>query len=340
MGNTNFSSPAAAAASASAAAPFQARYRPAAETAAALADPHTLAVFGFGSTATPHTAAHWLQVPLNAHGPARIEVWRGDSPVQHGRHGALRWSQNQRLMFSAIEIDEVDGDIEAATAQAYAALSQFLSQSGYPHLLRTWNYLDAITEGEDDDERYRQFCIGRVRGLRGVDDAAMPAATCIGCFDGRRRVQVYWLSAREPGQPLENPRQVSAYAYPRQYGPQSPSFARAMLPAPDSGLPLLQSGTAAIVGHRSQHPGQLLLQLDETLANLQSLIDRARQQRPALAAAPGAGSLLKVYVRDPADAAAVSAHLQQRGIPDASVLVLHGEVCRAELLVEIEGLHG
>ena len=34
------------------------------------------------------------------------------------------------------------------------------------------------------------------------------------------------------GTPVENPRQVSAYRYPRQYGPQPPSFARAMLPPP------------------------------------------------------------------------------------------------------------
>jgi hypothetical protein len=65
---------------------------------------------------------------------------------------------------------------------------------------------------------------------RELDEAALPAATCIGRFDGVRRLQVYWLAAREAGLPLENPRQVSAFRYPRQYGPQSPSFSRALLP--------------------------------------------------------------------------------------------------------------
>src|SRR3546814_12443298 len=93
---------------------------------------------------------------------------------------------------------------------------------------------DAITFGDGDAERYREFCVGRARGLGDFDTHALPAATAIGRCDDARVVQVYWLAARTPGMPVENPRQVSAYRYPRQYGPQQPSFARAMLPPPGS----------------------------------------------------------------------------------------------------------
>lgn len=341
MGNSNLSTQQPSAAQpGSSTSTFRARYLPAQQAATALADPGVLAVFGFGTGNAAHSAPHWLQVPLTAHGEARIEVWQGDHATERGVDGAVRWSRNAALLFSSVEVAEVDGDIEAATATAYAALSAFQAQSAHPYLLRTWNYLDAITEGDGDNERYRRFCLGRVKGLQVVDDAAMPAATCIGGFDGRRRVQVYCLSAAQPGAPLENPRQVSAYAYPRQYGPQSPSFARAMLPPLMTGLPLLQSGTAAIVGHLSQHHGSVAMQLDETLTNLQSLIDQARQHRPSLAAQLGEQSLLKVYVRNPEDAAQVSAQLLLRGLDAANFIVLHSEVCRAELLVEIEGMHG
>ncbi|WP_411852589.1 pteridine-dependent deoxygenase [Stenotrophomonas sp. LGBM10] len=320
---------------------FAARYAPSTGRDDALADPHTLVVFGFGTTPSPAPVddPRWLQVPLAPHGPARIEIWRSAGPVQCGRTGTVRWSHNGTVQFGALEIDEVDGDIAAATEQAYARMSAFLAQGAFPHLLRTWNYLDAVTDGDGDQERYRRFCVGRVRGLQTLDEAALPAATCIGRVDGVRRLQVYWLSACEPGLPLENPRQVSAFRYPRQYGPQSPSFARALLPPPATGLPLLQSGTAAIIGHASQHTGSLIEQLDETLTNLQSLIDTARQQRPALSPALGADSLLKVYVRRADDMPAIAARMA--ALPAAPpFLVLHADVCRAELLVEIEGLHG
>jgi hypothetical protein len=58
---------------------------------------------------------------------------------------------------------------------------------------------------------------------------------------------------------------VSAYDYPRQYGPAAPSFSRAAL-TPDPLL--LISGTASIVGHASVHLGDVTAQLEETLANL------------------------------------------------------------------------
>jgi chorismate lyase/3-hydroxybenzoate synthase len=318
---------------------FRAFYAPAAERDAALADPRTLAVFGFSTAAAPCDDPRWLQVPLAEQGAAQVEIWQGASPVQHGVRGGVRWSANDTLLFGVIEIDEVNGDIESAAADAYAQMSGFLANCGFPHLLRTWNYLDAVTEGDGDQERYRRFCVGRVRGLRELDEAALPAATCIGRFDGVRRLQVYWLAAREAGLPLENPRQVSAFRYPRQYGPQSPSFSRALLPPLATGLPLLQSGTAAIVGHVSQHTGSVAEQLEETLTNLQSLVDAARLQRPDLPATLGAESLLKVYVRRAEDMPAVSARMADLpGSP--AFVVLHAEVCRAELLVEIEGLHG
>ena len=43
-----------------------------------------------------------------------------------------------------------------------------------------WNYLDAINEGDGDAERYRQFCVGRARGLGRPNGKRLPAATAIG----------------------------------------------------------------------------------------------------------------------------------------------------------------
>jgi chorismate lyase/3-hydroxybenzoate synthase len=305
-----------------------------------LADEHVLAAFGFGDAAPLHDDPRWLRVPLQplGPGPAPVEVWRSTAPVRRGRDGALAWASDGRLMFGALELEEGQGGIEHTASQAYAQVAATLAASATPHLLRMWNYLDAITLGEDDDERYRQFCVGRARGLGGIagHENRLPAATAIGRCDGKRRLQVYWLAAASPGLPVENPRQVSAYRYPRQYGPQPPSFARAMLPSADARMPLLISGTAAIVGHHSLHEGRIQDQVDETLANLQALVDAARVHAPGLPARLGPGSMLKAYVRHRADAAEVAARLPA-SVPH---LLLHAQVCRRELLVEIDGLHG
>ena len=183
-----------------------------------------------------------------------------------------------------------------------------------------------------------QAHLHQLQGLGEVDTRVLPAATAIGSRDGRRVLQVYWLAAREPGTPLENPRQTQAWRYPRQYGPQAPGFARAMLPA-DAAMPLLLSGTAAVVGHASQHGDSLAAQLDETLANLDSLLATARARRAALAAHFGPDSRLKVYVRDADALPQVAALLESRLPAQVPRIVLHGQVCRRELAVEIDGIH-
>ena len=305
-----------------------------------LARDDTLAVFGFGGDAPRGDDPRYLRVPLQPHGPGLLEVWRTHAPVERGRDGDIAWAGNAKLSFGAIEVPEDEGGIIAAAEHAYARLTAFIAGGATPHLLRIWNYLDAITEGEGDAERYRQFCVGRARGLGTFDAQTLPAATAIGRCDDDRVVQVYWLASAVPGTPVENPRQVSAYRYPREYGPQPPSFARAMLPPAGSTMPLLLSGTASVVGHRSLHAGRLLAQLDETFANFDSLIDAARVHAPALPAHFGAGTRLKVYVRERGDLPLVARALADRfggGVPH---LILHAAICRRDLAVEIDGVHG
>jgi chorismate lyase/3-hydroxybenzoate synthase len=303
---------------------------------ALLAQRDVLAVIGFGRAAPRSDDPRVLAVALEPHAAAPLEVWRSSGEVRAGRVGGLAYSHDDALLFAALEVDERGGDIQAAAGEAYAALCARTRALGYPHLLRVWNYLDDITLGEDDAERYKRFCVGRARGLGDFAPTSLPAATAIGRVEATGRLQVYWLASREPGQPLENPRQVSAYHYPRQYGPQPPSFARAMLPALDG--PLMLSGTAAIRGHESLHAGCVDAQLGETLANIASLVDVARAQRPSLPAVLGAGSHLKAYVREADELAVLDAALAAR-LPVVPRVVLHARVCRRELRLEIDGAH-
>lgn len=309
-----------------------------------LMDPSVLAVMGFGNDAPRCEDPRYLRVPLQPYGSAvetgPFEVWRANAPVQHGRDGDIAWSTDGQLLFGAIEIDESAIGIDTAAELAYAQLIDFVRRSGTPQLLRIWNYLDAITLGDGDAERYRQFCVGRARGMGDFDASRLPAATAIGRCDDQRVIQIYWLAAREAGTPVENPRQVSAYRYPRQYGRQAPSFARAMLPPPGGHMPLLLSGTASVVGHASQHEGELLAQMDETFANFEALLQAARLRAPTLAPAFGPGTRLKVYVRDRSDLPLVAEALEQRFGHKVPRLLLHAAICRRELSLEIDGVHG
>ena len=62
-----------------------------------------------------------------------------------------------------------------------------------------------LNEGAGDLERYRQFCVGRARGLAEAHAERFPAATAIGRQNTGHDVQVFWLAARSPGRPIPSP---------------------------------------------------------------------------------------------------------------------------------------
>lgn len=298
--------------------------------------PTTLCAINFGSQrpagcAAP--AAHGLRVQVNLPalvGTGMTELWHTDAPVESGRDGPVHFACGGAYLAGKVEVDEHAGDgLEAAARQAYEAISRFTAHSDHRHLLRMYNYFSDINGGDGDAERYKLFCSGRAAGFQGLPGPSWPASTAIGRQEPSSVLQVYWLAASEPGQAIENPRQISAFRYPRQYGPAPPNFSRAM--RVNGGL--LISGTASVVGHASQHPDDLPAQLEEILRNLASL--RQASGGPALLQS-GRGALLKIYLRNAAAAGVATQYLRAHLPHHVQILVLGADVCRRELLVEVD----
>ncbi len=263
-----------------------------------------------------------------------VEIWRAPGRVTTGSSGNIRFSRHGDYLFGSLQLLEQEhGGLQGAAEAAYRGLMEFQQRQPQRHLLRVWNHLHAINEGDGDLERYRQFCVGRSRGLGDMKREHLPAGTAVGRRDRAGLLQVCWLAGRQPGRPVGNPRQMHAYEYPRQYGPTPPSFSRAML------LPngeLIVSGTASIVGHESLHGGNLEAQLDETLANLRELCrtgDRIAEHAPRVDSNDAAVAV-KVYLRR-GNVVPVERILSTlKGTKN--VLMLEADICRKELLVEIE----
>ncbi|MDB5393796.1 MAG: pteridine-dependent deoxygenase like protein, partial [Rhodospirillales bacterium] len=146
---------------------------------------------------------------------------------------------------------------------------------------------------------------------------------------------IYFLGGRVPAKQLENPRQVSAFHYPPVYGPRSPQFSRASIFEANDARSLLISGTASIVGHESLHQDDPVAQVAETLANISALIGAAGQDRFG----PQRGHwALKAYIRDPAHLDIVRGGVDEVFGSKCERIFLHADMCRPELLVEIEAL--
>jgi chorismate lyase/3-hydroxybenzoate synthase len=151
-------------------------------------------------------------------------------------------------------------------------------------------------------------------------------------------LQIYFLAGAHPATHLGSPRQLNAYDYPKIYGPRSPSFARATLCQSDAMTQLFISGTASVVGHQSQHEDLVDAQALETVTNLRALIERAQCTTPSFQRETRLQSVFKVYLRNPKHLETVRRVLDAPFLLTSRLLYLQGDLCRKELLVEIEGL--
>lgn len=287
-----------------------------------------LGVVGYAGAHVPASPGV-IHVPLAPLGQAPVfEVWQAADRAEPFRAGTAAGRVGKHYCFAAVEIaDDPTFLLEQRVEEAYRDLFLFLQQAGEFQPIRLWNYIADIVAHQDGMERYWRFNIGRQRAFATLlRQERPPVATGIGCAGGR--TVIYGLGARTAAEPVENPRQVSAYAYPERYGPASPGFSRAS--RHESGT-LFISGTASIVGHETRHPGDFHAQLRETLKNL-DLMMRLTEEGCA-----GAGRwLVKTYLRDGAHAAALEAALAASLPPGTETLHLVAEICRRDLLVEIE----
>jgi len=270
------------------------------------------------------------------------EVWTSTLPVTYHQADGIHCAMNEGVLFGALQLEESAATLlDTVTYTAYRRLLVQARALGYPHLLRVWNYFPHINRESDGLERYQRFCAGRYQALaEGLSDfpRTLPAGTAVGTMSGP--LKIHFLAARQPGTHVENPRQVSAYEYPRVYGPRSPSFARATLRLSISGSHLLIAGTASVVGHVSEHIGEPHKQTLEIIHNLNALITHTEQFHGITRGQWYGQALFKIYIRHPEHFATVRDILKEQLPSHTQVLYLQGEMCRSELLLEVEGILG
>jgi chorismate lyase / 3-hydroxybenzoate synthase len=269
-------------------------------------------------------------------------VWTSTLPVTYHQGEGIHCAMNDEVLFGSLQLEERSGTLlDMLTHTAYQHLLLQARALGYPHLLRLWNYFPQINRESDGLERYQRFCAGRHKALAAnLSDfpRSLPAGTAVGTMSGP--IKIHFLAARQPGTHIENPRQVSAYEYPRIYGPRSPSFARATLQPSISGSHLLIAGTASVVGHVSEHIGDPHKQTLEIIHNLNALITQTEELHGVARGQWCGQALFKIYIRHPEHFAEIHDILNEQLPSHSQVLYLQGEMCRSELLLEIEGILG
>lgn len=297
-----------------------------------LAQPGVLALVNFGDVCAPGVQPGIIPLGMPSLCDKPWEVIRyGDSVAERGVDEHCHWSLIEDVLCIATWVAPQDcSDIEAATQAAYGRLFRVMQAKGFPYPFRIWNFMPAINRGDGDREEYKKFCVGRQRAFDDYHVAPQeyPAASALGHHT--QGAVIYLLAGRHSGVHHENPRQQPAYQYPREYGPTSPSFARATSLALHQREQVFISGTASIIGHNTRAVGDLQQQLAITLDNIQQLLLHLKQSDSELSA-------VRVYLRHAQDLAIAEAFLASC-LPSAVLNFIHADICRSQLLVEIEAL--
>lgn len=229
-----------------------------------------------------------------------------------------------------------------------------LREMRFDQVVRTWLYLGDIVGAEGDTQRYKELNrartdfyqdlqFGRELLPKGWNKPVYPASTGIGT-EGKDLVMSAIALATQRADvrllPLENPLQTAACDYGVCYSPQSPKFARAMaIVSPDCATTFV-SGTASITASETRHEDDAVAQTQQTLDNIAALIS---EENFSAHGEPGHGgtlddlALARVYIKRQEDYAKVRAVCQSR-LGEMPTVYAIADVCRPDLLVEIEGV--
>jgi len=226
-------------------------------------------------------------------------------------------------------------------------------------VLRTWIYQGHLVLPEGDTQRYKELnrartdFFGETAFLKKYlpsqyqgtqhQGTIFPASTGIGADDADVILSAIALDTKRRdviAVPLENPHQTSAFDYGAVYSPQSPKFSRAMAVAAGNDCLVFVSGTASITDSESQHHENPVKQTEQTLDNIAALIEGENLARHGISGiACGLSNLecVRVYVKRPSELELVR-QVCDRRLPEVPTIYTVADVCRPELLVEIEGI--
>ncbi|MDR1384403.1 MAG: hypothetical protein LBJ67_11275 [Planctomycetaceae bacterium] len=239
---------------------------------------------------------------------------------------------------------------------AFQKLQTLLVRESYniSNLYRTWLYLGHIVDIEDETQRYKELNRARTdffngqdfitdflpQGYRGV---AFPASTGIGADDYDVVISSQAIKSERKNLilvPLENPLQTPAFDYGQVYSPQSPKFSRAMAFVDGNDAKVYISGTASITDSESRFQGNPEHQTHQTLDNIAALVTEENLSKHGIngfRATLEQLAVARVYVKNPSDFPTIRRVCEER-IYGTPIVYVFADVCRPELLVEIEGI--
>ena len=282
------------------------------------------------------------------HGGITIEatyIAGSNATIEHHRNYKLISSNGCTELITGGIVPRLEGGSTFEQSKdIFDGIAKMLSGNGFKpsDIYRQWNYIPGITMLNDGSQNYQEFNDARSIFYSCDNwENGYPAATGIGTSAGGVVVEICAIKGESCANlPIDNPLQIAAHNYSQKVldgkvleklsERTTPKFERARL----LGNTVLISGTAAIKGECSNYSTNAVEQAAETM----EIMDRLTSKDNIPVENNGSSyDLLRVYVKREQDIPAICDYMQNH-YPAAMKHYLVADVCRPELLIEIEGV--
>ena len=267
------------------------------------------------------------------------------------RYAVFEWKNSKILLTEGVRANLEHESVSRQGEEIFQKIEAILSAESMSihEIVRQWNYIGKITEINNNIQNYQAFNDARAHFYEKDDwkNIGYPAATGIGTELSSVMVSLIAVSANSDIQilPIDNPLQTAAYEYSQSVligedcrCKENPKFERAKLVQNGSGLVCFISGTAAIQGEESICNFDISLQTRQTIETIRFLISPENLRQQGIDKTNSLELVsLRVYIKKKAHFERTKKEIEYVW-PNVPVIYLQADICRRELLVEVEAL--
>ena len=257
------------------------------------------------------------------------------------RYITLQDDSSKRLFLGGVISKELEQAIATQSEEVFETIKEIMEIESMPinSIVRQWNYIEEITKYNQGRQNYQAFNDARSIYYDQTEwTTGFPAATGIGTEWGGVMIDLNATVAYNTNTkitPIDNPLQVTAHTYSqtlllgesdeRLTHKTTPKFERAKQVVQCGNGILYVSGTAAIRGELSLEGVGIEEQTRITIENINILTGN----HPL--------AIIRVYLKNVNELEAAKMVIEQL-YPQLPAIYLQADVCREELLIEIEGI--
>ena len=291
-----------------------------------------------------------------------MEIWTHETckNLQHKSWCGLNYTTysdafGQFIWGLGISANEPDLSFREQASSAFEKMKLILSleEFSFDHLIRQWNYIPEILKTHPENGRLyqnyqlfndiRQYYYGIYKR-----NSIYPAATGIGMDCGPVTIDFIAVKQNENTliAGLSNPNQINAFSYGQDVlvgsamneneNKKAPLFERAKYIGAKENALVFISGTASITGEKTIGLDDIKEQTQVTIKNISDLTSGDNIQSVGTKISKKDYTYLRVYVKQEDDFDSVRKICKEK-YGDMPILFIKADICRDNLLVEIEG---